>query len=127
MAGRLFRPRCYWLACALTLLLPSVAAVAENRWPDERDAGQFRCHADFPLAPQQPLLDELTQLTSDLRTKVGIAPPREEVHFFLFQAKETYQTYMKEWFPRVPYRRSETAGWSCRGTTSSGCWCSWRH
>jgi hypothetical protein len=106
VARRPFRSSCYWLAGGALFLLTLGGALAENRWPDERDAGQFRCRADFPLAPQQPLLDELTQLTIDLRTKVGIAPPREEVYFFLFQSKETYQTYMKEWFPRVPYRRA---------------------
>jgi len=93
------------VAVVAVFLLIAVAR-AENRWPDERDAGQFRCHADFPLAPQQPLLDELTQLAQDLRVKLGASPPRETVHFFLFQAKDTYQSYMKQYFPRVPYRRA---------------------
>jgi len=95
------------IACAAVGLhvLVSVAH-GENRWPDERQAGQFQCHADFPLAPQQPLLDELTQLTQELRAKLGVSPPRETVHFFLFQAKDTYQSYMKQYFPRVPYRRA---------------------
>jgi hypothetical protein len=107
VAGRL----CIWMlhrptvAVVAVFLLIAVAR-AENRWPDERDAGQFRCHADFPLAPQQPLLDELTQLAQDLRVKLGASPPRETVHFFLFQAKDTYQSYMKQYFPRVPYRRA---------------------
>jgi len=96
------RPAC----AAAALLLFIDAGRAENRWPDERQAGQFSCHADFPLAPQQPLLNELTQLTQDLRVKLGAAPPRETVHFFLFQAKDTYQSYMKQYFPRVPYRRA---------------------
>jgi len=91
---------------AIALLLLVSVSRGENRWPDERQAGQFLCHADFPLAPQQPLLDELTQLTQDLRAKLGVSPPRETVHFFLFQAKDTYQSYMKQYFPRVPYRRA---------------------
>src|SRR5438445_4668516 len=100
------RPAC--AALALLLLFIGIGR-AENRWPDERDAGQFRCHADFPLAPLSAnggLLDELTQLTQDLHVKLGAVPPRETVHFFLFQAKDTYQSYMKQYFPRVPYRRA---------------------
>ena len=97
-------------ARALAIVLPLAAASAigedQSRWPDERQAGQFLCHADFPLAPQQTLLDELTQLQQDLHMKLGAPPPREKMHFFLFQAKETYQSYMKEHFPRVPYRRA---------------------
>ena len=93
-------------AMALAVLFLAAAAQAENRWPDERQAGQFLCHADFPLAPQQPLLDELSQLQQDLRAKLGALPPRENMHFFLFQAKDTYQSYMKQYFPRVPYRRA---------------------
>jgi hypothetical protein len=93
-------------ALVLALLAAYSPARAENHWPDERQAGQFLCHADFPLAPQQPLLDELSQLQQDLATKLGAPPQKEAVHFFLFQAKGTYQTYMKQYFPRVPYRRA---------------------
>jgi hypothetical protein len=89
-----------------SLLLGASALVAENRWPDERQAGQFLCHADFPLAPQQPLLDELSLLQQDLHARLGAPPPRESMHFFLFQEKETYQSYIKQYFPRVPYRRA---------------------
>ena len=52
-------------AFALLLAVMIARARADNRWPDERQAGQFLCHADFPLAPQQPLLDELAQLQHD--------------------------------------------------------------
>jgi Protein of unknown function (DUF1570) len=95
-------------ATALAFVLAAMVKPcdAENRWPDERQAGQFLCHADFPLAPQQALLDELSQLQQDLAMKLGAPPPREPVHFFLFQAKGTYQSYMKQYFPRVPYRRA---------------------
>ena len=98
------------MACRLTVFFVALALAsrlqAETRWPDERQAGQFLCHADFPLAPQQPLLDELAQLQQDLRAKLGAPPPRENMHFFLFQAKDTYQSYLKQHFPRVPYRRA---------------------
>ena len=95
------------LAVAWLMLVPT--ASAQNRWPEERQAGQFLCHADFALAQQAAkggLLDELSLLQQDLATKLGASPPREPVHLFLFQAKGTYQTYMKQHFPRVPYRRA---------------------
>jgi hypothetical protein len=79
---------------------------AENRWPDERQAGPFLCHADFALAPQQPLLDELAVLRTDLQTILGAPESAETVHLFLFHEKPTYQAYMKQYFPRVPYRRA---------------------
>jgi len=94
------------VATALVALAATGPADADNRWPDERQAGQFLCHADFPLAPQQGLLDELSQLEHDLSAKLGAELPGEPVHFFLFQAKGTYQAYMKQHFPRVPYRRA---------------------
>jgi hypothetical protein len=95
-----------WLAVILPLAAVSAIGDEQNRWPDERQAGQFLCHADFPLASHQPLLDELTQLQQDLQLKLGSPPPREKMHFFLFRAKDTYQSYMKEYFPKVPYRRA---------------------
>jgi Protein of unknown function (DUF1570) len=78
---------------------------AQTRWPDERQAGQFQCHADFPLAPHQPLLAELSQLQQELVTKLGMQARNEPVHLFLFKDKGTYQTYIKQYF-RLPYRRA---------------------
>ncbi len=84
----------------------ALSAAAENRWPDERQAGQFFCHADFELSSHQALLDEMSQLQQDLTSLLGAPAPREHVHFFLFKEKETYQAYLKQYFPRVPYRRA---------------------
>jgi hypothetical protein len=82
-------PKPLWLLASIVLgLLTRAQSKAENRWPDERQAGHFLCHADFPLAPKQPLLDELAQLQQDLGTKLGAPLPKEKVHFFLFQAKD---------------------------------------
>jgi len=91
--------------CLLLALLASRAG-AENRWPDERQAGHFFCHADFELSPHHALLDEMSQLQQDLTALLGAPEAREHVHFFLFKEKETYQAYLKQHFPRVPYRRA---------------------
>lgn len=98
--------RCGAAALALATLALAAPLRAENRWPDEQQAGKFLCHADFSLSPHQPLLNELSQLQQDLAAKLGTEPPRETAHLFLFQNKTTYQSYMKQYFPRVPYRRA---------------------
>lgn len=88
----------------LALLMPELRA--ENRWPDERQAGPFVCHADFALAAHELLLDELSLLRKDLGAILGAPDSHEPVHLFLFQAKLTYQAYLRNYFPRVPYRRA---------------------
>lgn len=75
-------------------------------WPDERVAGPFVCHADFELAPHQPLLDELAELQRAMQTTLGVGESRELIHLFLFEQRTTYQAYMKQHFPRVPARRA---------------------
>jgi len=90
----------------LVALTCSSEAIAQPRWPDERQAGPLLCHADFPLDAQLPLLAELADLQRDLVKVLGAAESRETVHVFLFQAKPTYQAYMQQYFPKVPYRRA---------------------
>ena len=79
---------------------------AQARWPDERQAGPLLCHADFALEPHQALLEELSLLQRDLATTLDASEPREPIHLFLFQSKSTYQGYLEQYFPRVPYRRA---------------------
>jgi hypothetical protein len=88
------------------LFLAGAPTRAENRWPDERQAGRFLCHADFSLVEEQPLLDEVSRLQAELGAILGAPTSREPVHLFLFQAKTTYQTYLEQYFPRVPNRRA---------------------
>ena len=97
---------CPPILVAVLLALANTAARGADRWPDERQAGPLLCHADFSLAGQEPLLEELTHLQQDLAAILGAKPPKETVHLFLFQAKPTYQAYLKQYFPRVPYRRA---------------------
>jgi hypothetical protein len=98
--------RCVALAAIFIALASSQPLAAQPRWPDERQAGPFLCHADFSLDAQQPLLAELADLQRDLVKVLGAAESRETVHLFLFQAKPTYQAYMQQYFPKVPYRRA---------------------
>lgn len=102
---RRFSVRSLTLAAVLLLTLATIAP-AENRWPDERQAGPILVHADFSLAQEATLLEELALLQQDLASVLGAKPSRENVHLFLFQTKTTYQAYLKQYFPRVPYRRA---------------------
>ena len=90
----------------LVLLSTGVPAAGQHRWPDERQAGRFLCHADFSLEPHQRLLEELVELQQDVCRSLGADPPREYIHLFLFKEKSTYQTYLQRHFPRVPQRRA---------------------
>lgn len=81
-------------------------APAEIRWPDEKSAGAFLCHADFSLTNYTHLLDEMAQLQRDLVRTLGIAEPREPIHLFLFNHKSIYESYLGKHFPNVPTRRA---------------------
>lgn len=102
------RPSACWRGCLAIclLLLAAPTLVAAEVWPDECMAGLFRCHADFSLAPHRALVGEMALLQKDIAATLGVAEAREPVHLFLFQEKETYQQYMKLYFPKVPYRRA---------------------
>lgn len=97
-----------WLACAgilgNALRSASCTVEAAEKWPDERTAGPFFCHADFSLEPHQNLLKELAELQADLEASLGVEPPAEKIHLFLFGKKDTYQAYLKKYFPSVPAR-----------------------
>jgi hypothetical protein len=83
-----------------------MTADAQNRWPDELAAGPFHCHADFSLEPHLNLLEEMSRLQRDVAKTLEVQPPRESIHLFLFQRKATYQRYIQQYFPAVPYRRA---------------------
>src|SRR4029450_2393807 len=55
---------------------------------------------------KRPLLDGVSRLQTELGVALGAPTSREPVHLFLFQAKTTYQTYLEQYFPRVPNRRA---------------------
>ncbi|MCU0871378.1 MAG: DUF1570 domain-containing protein [Pirellulaceae bacterium] len=100
--------RLVWQSAVVTLMVavsvPVSAQVA--RWPDELQAGQFLCHADFPLAAYQPLLSGIPALEEDLTRLLGLQPSREWIHVFLFHNKSTYQGYVKQYFPEAPSRKA---------------------
>src|SRR5690554_6283064 len=98
-----------WLAASASGLFaactPGYAAMAAT-WPDERDIGVFRCHADFALDSFTGLLEEVGRLEGDLASDLGLPKPGEDIHLFLFGRKETYQDYLNQHFPRIPVRKA---------------------
>lgn len=84
----------------------NAAAQVGARWPAEKTVGVFHCHADFVLGRDELLLNQLDDLVRDVTAALGFAPSREPIHLFLFHDRETYQTYLKQHFPRVPNRRA---------------------
>ena len=90
------------LMFALIAVLGGTAA----DWPDTRTTGPFVCRADFPLQDIEPLLNELSQLQIDLVHALGISPAKEIIQVYLFHDRQTYDRYMKEHFPNVPFRRA---------------------
>lgn len=96
-----------WLSFATVAVLVLQTAVrGESRWPDEKSAGPFSCHADFSLTNYTHLLDELAQLQRDLVRALGTEEAREPIHLFLFNQKSTYESYIAHYFPNVPPRRA---------------------
>jgi hypothetical protein len=66
----------------------------------------FQFFADFSLEGHLRLVNEMGHLQQELQTQLGVGPPVERVHMFLFQSQDTYDGYLREYFPNVPYRRA---------------------
>ena len=81
-------------------------AQAANGWPDERTAGPFFCHADFPLDNCSRLLEQMASLQRDLTNTLNIRPTQETIHLFLFHREAVYRRYVADYLPNVPYRRA---------------------
>ncbi len=91
--------------CLAAFPLVSLAAAAD-RWPDEYSTGPFVYHADFPLSSLRPMLDGVHDLQQDVPATLGINRVQEPIHVFLFGQRDTYQNYVRHYFPTVPQRRA---------------------
>lgn len=107
------RARRQWLSRAVACLIAGAAATRTStsradlmRWPYERQLGVVALHADFSLDAHATLFDEIQQLDDQLGRHLEIPAPREPVHLILFRQRSTYQAYLQEHYPRVPYRRA---------------------
>lgn len=85
---------------------PSVSWGGAERWAYERQLGVVTLHADFSLESTPTLLNEITQLHEHLGRTLRLPSPTEPVHLIVFRQKSTYQAYLKQYYPKVPYRRA---------------------
>lgn len=95
---------------AFLLLLAAIGlaglAAAGDRWPDERSAGLFTCHADFSLRNHAALLDDLGRLQQDLAETLGMGGPQEAIAMYFFAEERAYRNYVKHYFPDAEYRQA---------------------
>ncbi len=68
--------------------------------------GPFVCRADFSLQDLEPFLKELGHLQNDLILALGTAPAGETIEVYLFHDQNTYDRYLKQYYPNVPFRRA---------------------
>jgi hypothetical protein len=92
----------HWLLPGLMTAAYATAA----QWPDTRAIGPFVFRADFPLAELGSFPNELAQLHADLVSALAIPPVREPIEVYLFHDRQTYDGYMQQFFPGLPYRRA---------------------
>ena len=76
------------------------------RWVDYRDYPPFRCRANFPLAPFDPMFRELAGLERELRRTLAVPPAEHTVDVFLFENESDHRQYLTQQYPRAPYRRA---------------------
>lgn len=98
------KTRCVLLL--ILLLLAGFKPCQAQSWVDTRVAGPFVVRADFPLVGLERLLGELARLQTDLGRSLNLQPPGESVELYLFQDEKTYRAYLRQHFPKIPYRRA---------------------
>jgi hypothetical protein len=104
--SRILLLACVVHCCASAARTEPHMPAPERKWVDDRTAGAFRCHADFPLAPYENLLAEMAGVQDDLVRTLGIQAAREPVELYLFRDKTVYRSYLQSRYPEVPYRRA---------------------
>ncbi|MBX9789058.1 MAG: DUF1570 domain-containing protein [Pirellulales bacterium] len=95
-----------WLSSVAVALAVLSAAPAGAAWRDTVVLPPFICRAEFPLAEQAWIKDELTRLWSDVRGTLALEPPRRTIDIYLFGDVTTYRRYLETVMPGVPYRRA---------------------
>jgi hypothetical protein len=91
----------------LVILILSVCTVSyAAQWPDVRSIGPFIFRADFSMQGIVPFITELANLQNDIIQSLSIAPAQEGIEVYLFHDQQTYEQYLKQHFPNVPFRRA---------------------
>lgn len=77
-----------------------------RQWPNELQVGRFTIHADFDVSTSADLPLELSRLTTDVSSVLGIEASHKPVHVVLFASAHEYGRYMRNYFPQLPERRA---------------------
>lgn len=84
---------------------PAARGTAEA-WVDRRTYGPFQCVSAFPLAPWDSFFQELSRLEQELERTLAVPPTSARVEVFLLEDEGSHRTFLRELYPRVPYRRA---------------------
>ncbi|MBN1854959.1 MAG: hypothetical protein JW829_19650 [Pirellulales bacterium] len=68
--------------------------------------GPFVCRANFSLDSYQSLFGELALLERELIRTLAIEKAQIPIEVYLFSDRATYETYLRQLYPSVPYRRA---------------------
>ena len=93
------------LAAAANLALPT-ASRGREAWVDRRSYGPFQCVSAFPLASLDGFFVELSRLESEVQRTLGLPPANRTVEIFLLADQRSHREYLRQLYPRVPYRRA---------------------
>ena len=88
------------------LLGGGARSVAAPAWLDRCDYGPFQIVAEFPLAPLDDSVQDLSRLEHELQRTLGLPPARETIQVYLLANEDAHRSLLKQLFPRVPYRRA---------------------
>jgi len=64
------------------------------------------CRSEFRLDQVPGVLADLGRLEMDLAGALGLKPAGQTIHVFFFRGQKSYRSYLKQFFPGVPYRRA---------------------
>ena len=105
---RLRRTLCHWAgwACLWCFVLATPPLLPAAEWPYTTTRESFVFQADFPLDPNQDIVDDLVSLRSDLARHLQVTPCQERIDVYLFGDPKVYEMYMRRYFPTVTPRRA---------------------
>ena len=98
-------PRCL-IILILTACFCGSRQEAAAQWPYTTSKQHFAFHADFPLDPNQAILEELVAIETTLCDRLGLPKSDERIDVYLFADRVIYESYMKRYFPDVIPRRA---------------------
>lgn len=110
-------PRRLLLYCVLATILSLTLQIgcrsapqttfAINR-PDRHQftTPEFVIHSDVPLRPDDPLVQQLSEIQLQVADALKLQQQRDPVDVFLFSDESSYRNYLKVRWPTLPVRRA---------------------